>query len=47
MDMMIRREILFTSSDANEINKIEPVLIREYNANDPDIGYNQWPKFKR
>ena len=46
MDMTIRREILHTSLDAAEINKLESVLIERYRSNDPSVGYNQWPKFK-
>ncbi len=46
-DFTIRKEILFESEDENEINKKEPEFIREYKANDPAIGYNQWPKFKK
>ena len=46
MDMTIRREIIFISNDAAEINRMESVFIREYKSNNPEIGYNQWPKFK-
>lgn len=46
MDMSIRREIIFVSASADEVNKKEAELIREYSSNDPSIGYNQWPKFK-
>ena len=46
-DFTIRKEILFESEDENEINKKEAEFIREYKANDPAIGYNQWPKFRR
>lgn len=46
MDMTIRREVIFMSDEASEINRIESVFIREYQSNNPDIGYNQWPKFK-
>lgn len=45
MDMTIRREIIFTSDNVSEINKKEAMLIREYQSNNPKIGYNQWPKF--
>lgn len=47
MDMTIRREIIFISNDAAEINRMESVFIREYKSNNPEIGYNQWPKFNR
>ena len=46
MDMTIRREILLISEDASEINKKESEYIKKYNSNNPDIGYNRWPKFK-
>jgi|LSQX01.1.fsa_nt_gb hypothetical protein len=46
MDMTIRREVIFMSDEASEINRMESVLIREYQSNNPDVGYNQWPKFK-
>ncbi len=46
MDMTIRRAVIFMSDQASEINRMEPVLIREYQSNNPDVGYNQWPKFK-
>ena len=45
MDMTIRREIIFISNDTAEINRMESVFIREYKSNNPEIGYNQWPKF--
>lgn len=45
-DFTIRKEILLESEDEAEINKIEPELIREHESNNPEIGYNQWPKFK-
>ncbi len=45
-DMTIRKEIIFESEDASEINKIEAVLIKQHQSNDPEIGYNRWPKFR-
>ena len=45
-DMIIRKQIIFESEDANEINKLESIMIIEYKANNPAFGYNQWPKFK-
>jgi hypothetical protein len=41
----IRKEILFESEDENEVNKKEVELIRQYQSNNPDVGYNQWPKY--
>lgn len=46
MDMIIRREIIFMSNDASDTNRIESMLIREHQSNNPDVGYNQWPRFK-
>jgi hypothetical protein len=45
-DMLIRKEIIFESENADEINKLEPKMIIEHQSNNPEIGYNQWPKFK-
>lgn len=45
-DFTIRKEILFESEDVSEINRKEVEFIREYRSNEPEIGYNQWPKFK-
>ena len=45
-DFSIRKEIIFESESSEEINKIEASLILQHQANDPNIGYNQWPKFK-
>ncbi|HZK94883.1 MAG TPA: hypothetical protein VFC67_11795 [Prolixibacteraceae bacterium] len=47
-DFTIRKEILFEAENATdqEINKKEVDFIKEYQSNNPTIGYNQWPKFK-
>ena len=47
-DFTIRKEILFEAENATdqEINKKEVEFIKEYQSNNPAIGYNQWPKFK-
>ena len=45
-DFSIRKEILMESEDENEINRCESKFIIEYQSSNPDIGYNQWPKFK-
>ena len=42
----IRKEILWeseTASDA-EVSEKEVEFIRRYRSNDPEIGYNRWPK---
>jgi len=44
--MTIKKEILLESNDAAEVNRREPEFIREYQSNNPEIGYNQWPKFR-
>ncbi|GAB6069630.1 GIY-YIG nuclease family protein [Thiomicrorhabdus hydrogeniphila] len=46
MDTTIRREILLISDSIEEINKKEAEIIKGYKSNDPEIGYNRWPKFK-
>jgi hypothetical protein len=42
----ITREILWESETASdsEVNAKEVELIRKHHSNDPEIGYNQWPK---
>ena len=47
-DFTIRKEILWQSESAtqSEITQEEAKLIRQYRSNDPNIGYNRWPKFK-
>lgn len=48
MDFTIRKQILWESftEDIKEVNKVEVELIRKYQSNNPEIGYNLWPKFK-
>ncbi len=48
-DFTIRKEIIWASetSSASEINKKEVELIIKYQSNNPDIGYNQWPKLRK
>lgn len=45
-DFTIRKEILWESETAlnREVNAREVEFIRALRANDPSIGYNQWPK---
>lgn len=45
-DFVLRREILWESDTATdkEVNQKEIEFIRAYNSNNPEIGYNQWPK---
>jgi hypothetical protein len=43
----ICKEILFESDDVYEVNRKEVELILQYQSNNPEIGYNQWPKVKK
>ncbi len=45
-NFIIRKEILFESENEKETNKKEVELITIFKSNNPQIGYNQWPKFK-
>ena len=47
-DFTIRKEILFEAENLTdqEINKMEVEFIKQFQSNNPTIGYNQWPKFK-
>jgi hypothetical protein len=46
-DFSIRKEVLWESDTATkeEIDNVEQAYIRTLGANDPSMGYNQWPKF--
>jgi hypothetical protein len=48
LDYTVRKQILWESSNCTEteLSQKEVEFIREYSSNNPDIGYNQWPKFK-
>lgn len=46
MDFTIRREVLMVSKDSSVINKAESQFILEFDANNPEVGYNRWPKYK-
>ena len=47
-DYTVRKQILWESSDATEkeLSEKEVEFIRKLQSNNPEIGYNQWPKFK-
>ena len=47
-DYMIRKQILWESETATdeEASAKEVEMIRKHRANDPEVGYNRWPKFK-
>lgn len=46
---MIRKEMLWESEIAAdaEVNQREVEYIRVPRSNDPDVGYNRWPKLER
>lgn len=48
IDFQIRREIIWYSDSASkvEVNAKEVEFIRMHQSNNPEIGYNRWPKFK-
>jgi hypothetical protein len=46
-DYTIRKQILWESEDATEAELAakEVEYIRKFNSNNPEIGYNRWPKY--
>src|ERR1700728_2902031 len=46
-DFTIRKEIVWESDTATnaEISKKELEYILQFRSNDPDVGYNRWPKY--
>ena len=44
---IIKKEILWFSSNATdkEVNAIEVKYIKKFESNNPDKGYNRWPKY--
>ena len=46
-DYTIRKQILWESENCTEelLSQKEVEFIREYESNNPLIGYNRWPKF--
>lgn len=44
---IIKKEILWESESAadSEVNKKEIEFIRLFKSNNPEIGYNKWPKY--
>lgn len=42
----ITKEILWEAEcvEISEVNIMEVKFIRQYNSNDPEIGYNRWPR---
>ena len=47
VDFTIRKQIIWSTEDGSdsEVNKKEVELIMSFNSNNPNIGYNQWPKW--
>ncbi|MGH3941092.1 MAG: GIY-YIG nuclease family protein [Pseudonocardiaceae bacterium] len=47
-NFVVRKEILWESEDALdvEVSRVEIEFIRKLRSNDPDIGYNRWPKLR-
>lgn len=47
-DFSISKEIIWESESASdtEVNIEEVKLINQYQSNNPQIGYNRWPKFR-
>lgn len=46
-DYTVRKQILWESETATdqELAAKEVEMIRKYESNNPEIGYNRWPKF--
>ena len=46
-NFILRKEIIWESDSATnqEVNQKEVELIRMYQSNNPEKGYNKWPKF--
>jgi hypothetical protein len=47
-DFTIRKQIIWESESATdaEVNSKEVEFIRHFGSNNPDVGYNRWPKYK-
>lgn len=48
LNYSVTKQILWESETATEaeLSAKEVEMIRQHHSNDPEIGYNQWPKFK-
>ena len=48
-DFTVRKQVLWQSDVATdrEVTQMEVQFILSLRANDPRVGYNRWPKFKR
>lgn len=47
-DITIRKEIIWKSetSSIEEVYQQEIYFINKFRSNDPNMGYNMWPKYK-
>ena len=47
-DFTVRRETIWESETASdeEVSGVEAAYIRALGANDPKMGYNEWPEYK-
>ncbi len=47
-DFTIRKEIIWESETVTdaEVSQKEAEYIRAFRSNDPEVGYNRWPKFR-
>ncbi|NCC64807.1 MAG: GIY-YIG nuclease family protein [Spirochaetia bacterium] len=48
-DFTIRKQILWSSDEAEdfEVNRMEVEFIKAFSSNNPQIGYNRWPKYTK
>jgi hypothetical protein len=48
-DMTVRKEFLWEGENVTDqqVNRREVEFIRQFKSNDPEIGYNRSPKFKK
>ena len=48
-DFTIRKEIMWESETATdaEVSRREAEFIGRFKSNDPKVGYNRWPRFRR
>ena len=48
-DFSVQKEILWEAESASrsEITRKEIEFILQHRSNEPEIGYNQWPKFQK
>lgn len=48
LDYSVRKQILWESQNCSdmEVNAKEVEFIRKYESNNPEVGYNRWPKYK-